>query len=78
MAHIDKEMSKLENEKKLKKQELENANLESQQLKHDRTSSENDYSLAEKAIRNLLQVNPWIPDQEQYSFFYFEKKYIIV
>ncbi len=65
LAFFDKEIAKFETEKKTRKQELENAHLESQQLKHELSTIENEYSGAKMQIQSLLDSYPWIPDQEQ-------------
>lgn len=65
IASYDKEIAKIETDKKSKKQELENSKLEAQQLGHDRQNLVNDRDVASRQILVLLKENPWIPDQKQ-------------
>lgn len=67
LASYDKEISTLENDKKTKKQELENSRLESQQLGHDRQGLVDERDLASKQMNRLIKENPWIPDQKEYG-----------
>ena len=67
LASFDKEVSGFEQEKRTKKQELENGKLDIQRLGHDRQGLVTERDAASRHIAKLLSENPWIPDQKGYA-----------